>query len=79
VPHWQGVAPGPPRELSEEGSALRQAVADRDPAQARRCLSAQRALGRAPAQPLLAYPRTGPALLWPLPPMPFILVASVLA
>src|SRR4029077_7943863 len=30
VPHWQGEAPGRTRELSEEVSALRQAVADRD-------------------------------------------------
>ena len=29
VPHWQGEAPGRTRELSEEVSALRQAVADR--------------------------------------------------
>ena len=32
VPHWQGEAPGRTRELSEEVSALRQAVADREPA-----------------------------------------------
>ena len=32
VPHWQGEAPGRTRELSEEVSALRQAVADRSPA-----------------------------------------------
>src|ERR1700733_9277832 len=34
VPHWQGEAPGRTRELSEEVSALRQAVADREPAEA---------------------------------------------
>ena len=31
VPHWQGEAPGRTRELSEEVSALRQAVADLSP------------------------------------------------
>src|ERR1700733_793532 len=34
VPHWQGEAPGRTRELSEEVSTLRQAVADPEPAEA---------------------------------------------
>src|SRR4029077_4626396 len=48
VPRSQGEAPGRPRELSEEVSALRQAVADRDAAGARAWLERECGIGRAP-------------------------------
>ncbi len=46
VPFWRGEAPGRTRELSEEVSVLRQAVADRDGDEANRWLAAECGLDR---------------------------------
>src|SRR5207253_7587497 len=59
VPHWQGEAPGRTRELSEEVSALRQAVADREPAEARAWLQNECGVGKAAAETIVAYLRAG--------------------
>ncbi len=69
VPHWQGEAPGRTRELSEEVSALRQAVADREPAEAREWLEQECGIGRAAAEIIVAYLRAGLAALGALPTM----------
>jgi ATP-dependent helicase Lhr and Lhr-like helicase len=67
VPFWQGEAPGRTRELSEEVSALRQAIADREPAEARRWLEAECGIGQAAADTIIAYLRAGLAALGALP------------
>ncbi len=74
VPHWQGEAPGRTRELSEEVSALRQAVADREPAQAHRWLEAECGIGRAACETIIAYLRAGLAALGALPTMDVIIL-----
>ncbi|MDQ2815321.1 MAG: DEAD/DEAH box helicase, partial [Actinomycetota bacterium] len=74
VPHWQGEAPGRTRELSEEVSALRQAVAEREPEQARRWLEAECGIGRAAADIIVAYLRAGLAALGALPTMDTIIL-----
>jgi ATP-dependent Lhr-like helicase len=74
VPHWQGEAPGRTRELSEEVSALRQAVADREPAEARTWLEEECGVGRAAAETIVAYLRAGLAALGALPTMDAIIL-----
>jgi ATP-dependent Lhr-like helicase len=74
VPHWQGEAPGRTRELSEEVSALRQAVADREPAEARQWLEQECGIGRAAAEIIVAYLRAGLAALGALPTMDSIIL-----
>ena len=74
VPHWQGEAPGRTRELSEEVSALRQAVADREPAEARTWLEQECGIGRAAAETIVAYLRAGLAALGALPTMDAIIL-----
>ena len=74
VPHWQGEAPGRTRELSEEVSALRQAVADREPAEARAWLEQECGIGRAAAEIIVAYLRAGLAALGALPTMNAIIL-----
>ena len=74
VPHWQGEAPGRTRELSEEVSALRQAVADRDAAGARAWLERECGIGRPAAETIVAYLRAGLAALGALPTMDAIIL-----
>ena len=74
VPHWQGEAPGRTRELSEEVSALRQAVADREPEAARAWLRAECGVGPAAAAIIVAYLRAGLAALGALPTMDAIIL-----
>jgi len=74
VPHWQGEAPGRTRELSEEVSALRQAVADREPAEARRWLETECGIGKAAADTIVGYLRAGLAALGALPTMNAIIL-----
>ena len=74
VPHWQGEAPGRTRELSEEVSALRQAVADRQPAEARTWLEGECGIGRAAAETIVAYLRAGLTALGALPTMEVIIL-----
>ena len=74
VPHWQGEAPGRTRELSEEVSAVRQAVADREPAEARKWLEEECGIGRAAAETIVAYLRAGLAALGALPTMDAIIL-----
>jgi ATP-dependent helicase Lhr and Lhr-like helicase len=74
VPFWQGEAPGRTRELSEEVSALRQAVADRSPSDARRWLEDQCGIGQAAADTIVGYLRAGLAALGALPTMNAIIL-----
>ena len=74
VPHWQGEAPGRTRELSEEVSALRQAVADRSPADGRRWLEEECGVGTAAADIIVGYLRAGLAALGTLPTMNAIIL-----
>ncbi len=74
VPFWQGEAPGRTRELSEEVSAVRQAVADRSPADARAWLEAECGLGQAAADTIVGYLRAGLAALGALPTMDAIIL-----
>jgi ATP-dependent Lhr-like helicase len=74
VPHWQGEAPGRTRELSQEVSALRQAVADRPPEQARRWLEQDCGIGQAAAGMIVGYLRAGLAALGALPTMDAIIL-----
>jgi ATP-dependent Lhr-like helicase len=74
VPHWQGEAPGRTRELSEEVSVLRQAVADREPEAARAWLRDECGIGPAAAAIIVAYLRAGLAALGALPTMNAIIL-----
>src|SRR5712671_2200705 len=74
VPHWQGEAPGRTRELSEEVSALRQAVAERDAAEARKWLEQECGIGKPAADTIVAYLRAGLAALGALPTMDAIIL-----
>ena len=74
VPHWQGEAPGRTRELSEEVSALRQAVADRSAADGRAWLEAECGIGQAAADTIVGYLRAGLAALGSLPTMDAIIL-----
>jgi len=74
VPFWLGEAPGRTRELSEEVSALRRAVAERDAAAARRWLEAECGLGRDAAQAITEYLHAARAALGALPTMDTIIL-----
>ncbi|MGH3149150.1 MAG: Lhr family ATP-dependent helicase, partial [Streptosporangiaceae bacterium] len=74
VPHWQGEAPGRTRELSEEVSELRQAVADRSPAEALAWLQEECGIDRPAAEIIVAYLRAGLAALGALPTMNAIIL-----
>jgi ATP-dependent Lhr-like helicase len=74
VPHWQGEAPGRTRELSEEVSELRQAVADRAPADAVSWLREECGIDRPAAEIIVAYLRAGLAALGALPTMNAIIL-----
>jgi ATP-dependent Lhr-like helicase len=67
VPFWLGEAPGRTRELSEEVSKLREEVARRDSAQARRWLRDECAIGTAAAETITSYLHAGLAALGALP------------
>jgi len=74
VPFWRGEAPGRTRELSEEVSTLRRAVADRQPAEARRWLETECGIGRAAAETVAGYLHAGLAALGALPTMDTIIL-----
>jgi len=78
VPFWLGEAPGRTRELSEEVSNLRSAVAARlaagQPADAIAWLAAECGLGDAAAETIVAYLRAGLAQLGVLPTMDTIVL-----
>jgi ATP-dependent helicase Lhr and Lhr-like helicase len=74
VPFWQGEAPGRTRELSEEVSALRQAVADRSPASAREWLESECGIDGPAADTIVGYLRAGLAALGALPTMNAIIL-----
>jgi ATP-dependent Lhr-like helicase len=74
VPFWQGEAPGRTRELSEEVSALRQAVADRSPADALSWLQSECGIDRPAAEIIVTYLRAGLAALGALPTMDAIIL-----
>ncbi len=74
VPHWQGEAPGRTRELSEEVSALRQAVADLSASDAHRWLAEECGIDRPAAETIVAYLRAGLAALGALPTMNAIIL-----
>jgi ATP-dependent helicase Lhr and Lhr-like helicase len=74
VPHWQGEAPGRTRELSEEVSALRQAIADLPPLDARGWLEDECGVGAGAADTIVAYLRAGLAALGALPTMNAIIL-----
>jgi ATP-dependent helicase Lhr and Lhr-like helicase len=74
VPHWQGEAPGRTRELSEEVSAVRQAVADREPAAARTWLEQECGISKPAADMIVGYLRAGLAALGALPTMDAIIL-----
>jgi ATP-dependent helicase Lhr and Lhr-like helicase len=74
VPFWQGEAPGRTRELSEEVSALRQAVAERSPEEARQWLEAECGIDKPAADTIVSYLRAGLAALGALPTMNAIIL-----
>jgi ATP-dependent Lhr-like helicase len=74
VPFWQGEAPGRTRELSEEVSALRQAVADRSAADGRSWLQEECGIGPVAADMIVAYLHAGLAALGALPTMNVIIL-----
>ncbi len=74
VPFWRGEAPGRTRELSEEVSALRQAVAERPAEQARSWLCSQCGVGRVAAETIVSYLHAGLAALGALPTMDTIVL-----
>ena len=74
IPFWLGEAPGRTRELSEEVSNLRAAVAARAPAEAIAWLAAECGLGDAAAETIVAYLRAGLAQLGVLPTMDTIVL-----
>jgi ATP-dependent helicase Lhr and Lhr-like helicase len=74
VPFWRGEAPGRTKELSEEVSSLRQAVADRTADEARTWLKQECGLGRAAAETIVSYLHAGLAALGALPTMDTIIL-----
>jgi ATP-dependent helicase Lhr and Lhr-like helicase len=74
IPFWLGEAPGRTRELSEEVSNLRAAVAARTPAEAIAWLAAECGVGGAAAETIVAYLRAGLAQLGVLPTMDTIVL-----
>jgi ATP-dependent helicase Lhr and Lhr-like helicase len=67
VPFWLGEAPGRTRELSEEVSALRLAVAERTPDLAIHWLERECGIGRAAAETITSYLHAGLAALGAVP------------
>jgi ATP-dependent Lhr-like helicase len=74
VPFWRGEAPGRTRELSEEVSTLRAAVADRGPEDARGWLAAECGIGGPAAETIVSYLHAGLAALGALPTMDTIIL-----
>ncbi len=74
VPFWRGEAPGRTRELSEEVSTLRKAVAERSAEDARGWLSTECGIGRAAAETIVSYLHAGLAALGALPTMDTIIL-----
>lgn len=74
VPFWRGEAPGRTRELSEEVSTLRAAVADRGPEDARSWLTTECGIGRPAAETIVSYLHAGLAALGALPTMDTIIL-----
>jgi ATP-dependent Lhr-like helicase len=74
IPFWLGEAPGRTRELSEEVSNLRAAVAAGPPAEAMAWLAAECGVGGAAAETIVAYLRAGLAQLGVLPTMDTIVL-----
>jgi ATP-dependent helicase Lhr and Lhr-like helicase len=74
IPFWLGEAPGRTRELSEEVSNLRAAVAARSSAEAMAWLAAECGVGGAAAETIVAYLRAGLAQLGVLPTMDTIVL-----
>jgi ATP-dependent helicase Lhr and Lhr-like helicase len=74
IPFWLGEAPGRTRELSEEVSNLRAAVAARPPAEAIAWLAAECGVGGGAAETIVAYLRAGLAQLGVLPTMDTIVL-----
>jgi len=74
VPFWRGEAPGRTRELSEEVSALRAAVAERSFAEAAGWLSAECGVGGAAAATIVSYLHAALAALGALPTMDTIIL-----
>jgi ATP-dependent Lhr-like helicase len=74
VPFWQGEAPGRTRELSEEVSSLRQAVADRSAADGRSWLQEECGIGPVAADMIVGYLQAGLAALGALPTMNVIIL-----
>jgi ATP-dependent helicase Lhr and Lhr-like helicase len=74
VPFWRGEAPGRTRELSEEVSSVRQAVADRAAEEARTWLKQECGLDRAAAETIVSYLHAGLAALGALPTMDTIIL-----
>jgi ATP-dependent helicase Lhr and Lhr-like helicase len=74
IPFWLGEAPGRTRELSEEVSNLRAAVAARPSAEAIAWLAAECGVGGAAAETIVAYLRAGLTQLGVLPTMDTIVL-----
>ena len=74
VPFWRGEAPGRTRELSEEVSVLREAVADRDADEANRWLAAECGLDRPAAETIVSYLHAAREALGALPTMDTIIL-----
>ncbi len=74
VPFWRGEAPGRTRELSQEVSALREAVAERSFQAAVDWLSAECGVGTAAAATIVSYLHAALAALGALPTMDTIIL-----
>ncbi len=74
VPFWRGEAPGRTRELSEEVSALREAVAERSAPAASAWLKAECGVGDAAAETIVSYLHAALAALGALPTMDTIIL-----
>jgi ATP-dependent Lhr-like helicase len=74
VPFWRGEAPGRTRELSEEVSEVRKAVAERDAETARSWLKQECGINRAAAETIVSYLHAGLAALGALPTMDTIIL-----
>jgi ATP-dependent Lhr-like helicase len=74
VPFWRGEAPGRTRELSEEVSALREAVAQRSGPEANAWLQAECGVGDAAAETIVSYLHAALAALGALPTMDTIIL-----
>jgi len=74
VPFWRGEAPGRTRELSEEVSALRAAIAERDPDGAREWLRTECGVDGPAAETIVSYLHAALAALGALPTMDTIIL-----